>query len=172
MRFRRPQLWSALSSSLKLIVVYASPPLMPRGSKIQQTFCVIFCHIYHLIPLPTNATSLPLVVVNRRHCSIVIIVMIDCCVLALTCHLFNSTFFISYSPPTSQFITSTSSQSPSHQRQLSSLSDSSPSFVVTSCSSSSSSSPVVLVLLNSISQIHVALMNDITVLPHDDRSPS
>jgi len=106
------------------------------------------------------------------HCLFVIIVMIDCCVLALTCHLFNSTFFISYSPPTSQFITSTSSQSPSHQRQLSSLSDSSPSFVVTSCSSSSSSSPVVLVLLNSISQIHVALMNDITVLPHDDRSPS
>jgi hypothetical protein len=36
----------------------------------------------------------------------------------------------------------------------------------------SSSSPVVLVLLNSISQIYEALMNDITVLPHDDRLPT
>ena len=32
--------------------------------------------------------------------------------------------------------------------------------------------PVVLELLDSISQIYEALTNDITVLPHDDRSAS
>jgi len=41
---RRPQLWSALSLLLKLIVVYCSPPLLPRSSKIQQDI------LRHLLP--------------------------------------------------------------------------------------------------------------------------
>jgi len=68
--------------------------------------CVIFCHIYHLIPLP-NTTLLSLVVVNRCCCKIACIAMIDCCVLALTCRTVNSSF-LSPSTPPPQFITSTS----------------------------------------------------------------
>jgi hypothetical protein len=47
-----------------------------------------------------------------------------------------------------------------------------PLLILSSLVVVSSSSPVVLVLLNSISQIYEALMNDITVLPHDDRLPT
>ncbi len=68
--------------------------------------CIIFCHIYHLIPLP-NTMLLSLVVVNRCCCKIACIAMIDCCVLALTCRIVNSSF-LSPSTPPPQFITSAS----------------------------------------------------------------
>jgi len=77
-----------------------------RSQQFNMISCVIFCHIYHLIPLP-NTTLSSLVVVNRCCCTIVCIVMIDCCVLALTCRIINLSFLSPSTPPL-QFITSTS----------------------------------------------------------------
>jgi hypothetical protein len=69
----RPQLWYALSSSLKLIVVYGSPPLLPRSSKIQHDI------LRHLLPHlsshpPSYCHIIATRLVNCRRCSIAAIV--------------------------------------------------------------------------------------------------
>ena len=145
-------------------------PCCRAVQKFNMTSCVIFCHIYHLTPLPI-ATSLPLVLLiavvvqspplfNRHHCYDWL--------LCTGPHLLPPQFiiFLLLLSSTAVHHLHVFSQSPGWRRQLLSLSDSSSNIVITSCSSSSSSSLVVLILLHGISQIYIALTNDVTALGH------